>query len=107
MNAPFLIDLLLTQPFVVAKDQFSALPSIIIDLVMLAAFGAAKTAARAGTLPNRATASRRRHAGETASGVSGAEPSAAPIDGRSALTEGGAVPSDRGAVPSDVSPPAP
>jgi hypothetical protein len=74
-----LIDLLLTQPFVVAADQFSALPSIIIDLLMLAAFGAAKVAAQAGTLPNRAMASRRA-AGETARGMSGAERSTIPAD---------------------------
>jgi hypothetical protein len=106
-----LIDLLLTQPFVVAADQFSALPSIIIDLLMLAAFGAAKTAARAGTLPNRAMASRRRDAGETESGVSGAEPSAAsaaPVDaaGRVAVA-GREMPSEREVVPSEVIPPPP
>ena len=91
-----LIDLLLTQPFVVAVDQFSALPSIVIDLLMLAAFGAAKTAAQAGTLPNRAVASRRQDAGETASGVSGAEPSAgsaAPVD----AAAGSAAPVDAAA----------
>jgi hypothetical protein len=121
-----LIDLLLTQPFVVAADQFSALPSIVIDLLMLAAFGAAKTAARAGTLPNRAMASRRRDVGETASGRSGAEPSAAsavPVDaaagadaaanretpsmGDVVRPEHDAVPSERHAVPSEASPPAP
>ena len=96
-----LIDLLLTQPFVVATDQFSALPSIIIDLLMLAAFGAAKTAARVGTLPNRAMASRRRDAGETVRGESGAEPSP------EMSSERDAVPSERDAVPSELSPPAP
>jgi hypothetical protein len=80
-----LIDLLLTQPFVVAADEFSALPSIIIDLVMLAAFGAAKVAAQAGTLPNRATAARRAMAsrsadGEIDTGMSGADPSTATAD---------------------------
>jgi hypothetical protein len=39
-----LINLLLTQVFVVANDQFSALPSIAIDLVMLAVLGAARGA---------------------------------------------------------------
>jgi hypothetical protein len=37
-----LIDLLLTQVFVVASDEFSALPSIVLDLVMLAVLGAAR-----------------------------------------------------------------
>jgi len=102
---------------VVAADQFSALPSIIIDLLMLAAFGAAKTAARAGTLPNRAMASRR-DAGETESGVSGPEPSAASaatvdaadpvaVAGREMPSKRDVMPSERDAVPSEVSPPAP
>jgi hypothetical protein len=41
-----LIDLLLTQPFEVASNEFSTLPSIAIDLIMLAVVGAAKSAAR-------------------------------------------------------------
>ena len=114
-----LIDLLLTQPFVVATDQFSALPSIIIDLLMLAAFGAAKTAARTGTLPNRAMASRRRDAGETASGASGAEPSersAVPVDAAAGpvaagngemRSKGDVRQSERDAVPTEASPPTP
>ncbi len=115
-----LIDLLLTQPFVVAADQFSALPSIIIDLLMLAAFGAAKAAAQAGTLPNRAMTSRRRDAGETAGGMSGAEPSVSEIDASSvapvdepspssAPVDASASPvvAERDAVPSEPSPPGP
>jgi hypothetical protein len=38
-----LVDLLLTQVFVVAADQFSALPTIIIDLIMLGILGAARS----------------------------------------------------------------
>jgi hypothetical protein len=110
-----LIDLLLTQPFVVATDQFSALPSIVIDLVMLAAFGAAKAAAQAGTLPNRAMASRR-EAGETQSGVSGAaaalagaDSSPAPSVEMPAPIEASPSPvvGERDAVPSEASPPGP
>ncbi len=37
-----LVDLLLTQVFTVASDQFSALPGIVIDLIMLAVLGAAR-----------------------------------------------------------------
>ncbi len=54
-----LIDLLLTQPVVIASDQFSALPSIVIDLVMLAVVGTAKAAAQAGQLFPQAEASNR------------------------------------------------
>jgi hypothetical protein len=53
-----LIDLLLTQPVVVAADQFSALPSIVIDLVMLAVLGAAKAAAQTGDLVTRGSVRR-------------------------------------------------
>ncbi len=38
-----LVDLLLTQVFSVTSDQFSALPSIAIDLIMLAVLGAARS----------------------------------------------------------------
>jgi hypothetical protein len=38
-----LIDLLVTQVFVVASDQFSALPPIVVDLVMLGVLSAART----------------------------------------------------------------
>lgn len=39
-----LVDLLLTQVFVVATDQFSALPSTALDLVMLGVLGSAQNA---------------------------------------------------------------
>ena len=38
-----LVNLLLTQVFVVASDQFSALPSIVLDLLMLGILGAARS----------------------------------------------------------------
>jgi hypothetical protein len=38
-----LVDLLLTQVFVVASSQFSALPSIVVDLLMLGILGAARS----------------------------------------------------------------
>jgi hypothetical protein len=39
-----LINLLLTQVFVLANDQFSALPAIALDLLMLGVLGAARGA---------------------------------------------------------------
>jgi len=42
-----LVDLLLTQPIVVASDQFSALPTVALDLVMLGVIAAARAAAAA------------------------------------------------------------
>jgi hypothetical protein len=40
-----LVDLLLTQPLAVAADEFSALPSVLLDLIMLAVVATARAAA--------------------------------------------------------------
>src|SRR5262245_49793283 len=52
LERALLVDLLLTQPIVVASDQFSALPSIAVDLVMLGVVATARAAA-AGVQPDR------------------------------------------------------
>ena len=44
--SPLMIGIgLLTQPIVIAADEFSALPSIVIDLIMLAVVATARAAA--------------------------------------------------------------
>jgi hypothetical protein len=45
-----LVDLLLTQPIVVAAEQFSALPTVAVDLVMLAVVATARAAAHGAEL---------------------------------------------------------
>jgi len=48
LERSLLVDLLLTQPIVVASEQFSALPSIAVDLVMLGIVATARSAAASG-----------------------------------------------------------